>query len=180
MCSGALLRDADLLTDFGNLFTADQLHLGLTQLRDDLFWLELRSSSHRNALLRLPPTAWILAPNAGSFEGGRSLLGPRYDETSENRRFAEIVNDAELMARGKRAAEKTDPLDWLEESRLASTKTVYTAEILGPVRAVAERQTDSMPTVSLSPEYLETAGRMATLRACQASWRLAKVWALGL
>lgn len=108
------------------------------------------------------------------------LLGPGYSETSENRRFAEIVNDAELMARGERAAEKMDPLDWMEESRLVSTKTVYTAEVLGPVRAVAEGRADSMPTVSLSPEYLETAGRMATLRACQASWRLAKVWAQGL
>lgn len=107
------------------------------------------------------------------------LLGPRYDETGENRRFAEIINDAELMARGERAAEKMDPLDWMEESRLASTKTVYTAEILGPVRAVAEGRAESMPTVSLPPEYLETAGRMATLRACQAGWRLAKVWENG-
>ncbi len=39
------------------------------------------------------------------------LLGPRYNETSENRRFGEIVNDAELMARGEKAAEKMDPLD---------------------------------------------------------------------
>jgi len=34
-----------------------QLDLGLTQPRDDLFRLERRSSRHRNALLRLAPTA---------------------------------------------------------------------------------------------------------------------------
>jgi hypothetical protein len=104
------------------------------------------------------------------------LLGPRYNETSENRRFAEIINDAELMARGEKSAEKMDPLDWLEESRLASVKTVYTSEVLGSVRAVAEGRAESMSVVTVSPEYLETAGRMATLRACQAGWRLAKVW----
>jgi hypothetical protein len=108
------------------------------------------------------------------------LLGPRYSETSENRRFAEVVNDAELMARGERSAEKMDPLDWLDESRLASLKTVYTSEVLGPVRAVSEGRAESMPTISVSPEYLETAGRMATLRACQAGWRLAEVWSAGL
>ncbi len=108
------------------------------------------------------------------------LLGPRYSETSENRRFAEIVGDAELMARGEKAAEKKDPLDWLEESRLASVKTVYTNEVLAPVRAVAEGRAESMPVISVSPEYLETAGRMATLRAVQAGWRLAGVWRVGL
>jgi hypothetical protein len=108
------------------------------------------------------------------------LLGPRYSETSENRRFAEIVNDAELMARGEKAAEKKDPLDWLDESRLASTKVVYTNEILAPVRAVADGKAESLPTISLSEEYLGTAGRMATLRACQAGWRLASVWREGL
>ncbi|QDV77005.1 S1/P1 nuclease [Botrimarina mediterranea] len=108
------------------------------------------------------------------------LLGPRYNETSENRRFAEIVGDADLMARGERAAEKMDPLDWLEESRLASVKTAYTNEVLAPVRAVAEGRAESMPVVTVSPEYLETAGRMATLRACQAGWRLASVWRSGL
>ncbi|TWT92471.1 S1/P1 Nuclease [Botrimarina colliarenosi] len=108
------------------------------------------------------------------------LLGPRYDETSENRRFGEIVNDAELMARGEKSAEKMDPLDWLAESRLASTKVTYTAEILAPVRAVAEGKADSVPKMRVSPEYLETAGRMATLRACQAGWRLAEVWRAGL
>lgn len=108
------------------------------------------------------------------------LLGPRYDETSENRRFAEIVSDTELMARSEKAAEKRDPLDWLEESRLASVKTVYTNELLAPVRAVAEGRAESMPVISVTPEYLETAGRMATLRACQAGWRLAGVWRAGL
>jgi hypothetical protein len=108
------------------------------------------------------------------------LLGPRYSETSENRRFAEIVNNAELMARGEKAAEKMDPLDWLEESRLASVKTVYTNEVLAPVRAVAEGRAASMPVVSVSAEYLETAGRMAALRAAQAGWRLAEVWRAGL
>jgi hypothetical protein len=108
------------------------------------------------------------------------LLGPSYSETSENRRFAEIVTDAELMARGEKAAEKMDPLDWLEESRLASVKTVYTAEVLGPVRAVAEGRAESMPVVTVSPEYLATGGRMATLRACHAGWRLAAVWRAGL
>lgn len=108
------------------------------------------------------------------------LLGGGYSETSENRRFADIVNDAELMARGEKAAEKMDPLDWLEESRLASTKVVYTTEVLGPVRAVAEGRAESMPTIQVSPEYLQTGGRMATLRACQAGWRLSKVWSEGL
>jgi hypothetical protein len=104
------------------------------------------------------------------------LLGPRYSETAENRRFGEIINDAELMARGEKAAEKMDPLDWLGESRLASTKTVYTNEVLAPVRAVAEGRAEVMPAIAVSPEYLETGGRMATLRACQAGWRLARVW----
>jgi hypothetical protein len=108
------------------------------------------------------------------------LLGPRYSETSENRRFATIIGDAELMARGEKAAEKMDPLDWLEESRLASLKTVYTNEVLAPVRAVAEGRAESMPVVTVSPEYLETGGRMATLRAAQAGWRLAEVWRVGL
>lgn len=84
------------------------------------------------------------------------------------------------MARGERAAEKMDALDWLDESRLASVKTVYTNEVLAPVRAVAEGRAESMPVVTVSPEYLETAGRMATLRACQAGWRLAEVWRAGL
>jgi hypothetical protein len=108
------------------------------------------------------------------------LLGPGYSETSENRRFASIINDDELMARGEKAAAKKDPLDWLEESRLASTKVVYTNEILAPVRAVVEGRTDSVPSIRVSPEYLETAGRMATLRAAHAGWRLAAVWREGL
>jgi hypothetical protein len=108
------------------------------------------------------------------------LLGPRYSETAENRRFGEIINDAELMARGEKAAKKMDPLDWLEESRLASVKTVYTNEVLAPVRAVVEGRAESVPEIAVSPEYLETGGRMATLRACQAGWRLAEVWRAGL
>ncbi len=52
------------------------------------------------------------------------------------------------------AAETMDPLDWLEESRLASLKTVYMSEVLRPVRAVAEGCAELMPVLSVSSEYL--------------------------
>ena len=107
------------------------------------------------------------------------LLGPDFELGAVRRRIVEITGDDELVERGKQsiATQKgLSPLTWLVESRAAAIKDVYTAEVLDSLNLVARGVTAKPETVELSEAYLKNAGRVAKVRAIEASRRLAETW----
>ncbi len=73
-----------------------------------------------------------------------------------------------------------DPLTWLEEIREHSRAFVYRPEVLGPIKAAADRLAEAVSRIDLSDEYLQHAGAFARVRAAEAGYWLAEVWRLGL
>ena len=95
----------------------------------------------------------------------------------------EITTDDELIAKGKQAVAATDglnPLTWLAESRRAAISNVYTAEVLDSLNLVARGVTAKPETIELSEGYLKNAGRVAQVRAIEASQRLAGTWQMAI
>lgn len=94
------------------------------------------------------------------------LLGPKWDETSLNRRAAEMPK-IELRAGG---------IDqWLNESRELAVTKVYTAEVLEPVSVAVRAKSKEVAEITLSENYLHEAGNLAKERAVEAGHRLASV-----
>lgn len=108
------------------------------------------------------------------------LLGRSYFENRVRREVFEINDDDRYVAKAEAGADNLDPMEWLEESREYSRRFAYTAEVLAPIRAVAEGKAESVPTLQLSEEYLKRAGTVARIRVIQAGYRLAEVWREGL
>ena len=107
------------------------------------------------------------------------LLGPQFELNDVRRRIVEITTDNELVEKGKQAVRAIDglnPLIWLEESRVAAIKHVYTAEVTDSLNLVARGVVEKPETIDLSEAYLKNAGRVAQMRATEASQRLAKTW----
>ena len=111
------------------------------------------------------------------------LLGPDFELSAVRRRIVEITGDEELVAKGKQALAATDgmnPLTWLSESRAAAIKDVYTAEVMDSLNLVARGVTAKPEAIELSEAYLKNAGRVAQIRAIEASRRLAETWRLAI
>ncbi len=110
------------------------------------------------------------------------LLGGRFDEGDVKRRLAAINADEEMPARARRydALDTAIRSEWLAESERYAVFCVYTKEVLQPVKAVQRGLTEEVPAIDLSDKYLETAGRVAKMRAFQAGFRLAKFWKFAL
>jgi len=107
------------------------------------------------------------------------LLGPDLQLSDVRRRIVEISHDEELMAKGKQAIATSDgmnPLTWLSESRAAAIRDVYTDEVLDSLNLVARGVTSKPEAIDLSEAYLKNAGRVAQVRAIEASRRLAATW----
>ena len=62
---------------------------------------------------------------------------------------------------------------WLLESRDLGRRYVYTQEVMDPVAAASRGIVDEVVIPRLSEKYLADAGRVARIRAVQASYRLA-------
>ena len=109
------------------------------------------------------------------------LLGGRYDEGAINRRLAEITGEKELVEYGQKAVgQSMDAHVWVEESRDAARRAVYTPEVMGPITAVARGLSAEVGQIRLSDDYLKNAGQVARIRAVQAGYRLAEVWRVAL
>jgi len=107
------------------------------------------------------------------------LLGPDFELGPVRRRIVEILSDDELIERGKQAIatqEGLSPLTWLAESRAAAIRDVYTDEVLDSLNLVARGVTSKPEAIDLSEAYLKNAGRVAQVRAIEASRRLAATW----
>ena len=111
------------------------------------------------------------------------LLGPDFELSAIRRRIVEITGDEELVAKGKQAIVVTDgmnPLTWLSESRAAAIKDVYTAEVMDSLNLVSRGVTAKPEAIELSEAYLKNAGRVAQIRAIEASRRLAETWRVAI
>ena len=111
------------------------------------------------------------------------LLGDSFTLNGTRKRIVEITSDDELVAKGKQAVAATDglnPLTWLAESRGAAVENVYTAEVLNSLNLVARGVTHKPEAIELSEAYLKNAGRVAQVRAIEASRRLAETWRMAL
>ncbi len=111
------------------------------------------------------------------------LLGPDFELSDIRRRIVEITGDEELRAKGEQALaapDGLDPLTWLAESRAAAISNVYTAEVLDSLNLVARGVTAKPETIDLSQAYLKNAGRIAQVRAIEASRRLAETWRVSI
>lgn len=106
------------------------------------------------------------------------LLGRKARPGDVRRRVAEIGADPALVLAGLQAVderEDMDPKHWMQESRQAALRYVYTPEVLRAVTANERGLTDRVETLTLSAEYLQNAGRVARYRAAQAASRLARI-----
>lgn len=104
------------------------------------------------------------------------LLGKKADNAM-NRRMVEITSDAALVARGKQAIPKDKPLDpslWLSESRDAALAHAYTEDVRQAITEASRANLHEVMKITLSEDYLKNAGRVAQVRAIEASYRLAK------
>ena len=111
------------------------------------------------------------------------LLGPDFELSAIRRRIVEITGDEELVAKGKQAVAATNglsPLTWLAESRAAAIKDVYTSEVMDSLNLVARGVTAKPEAIELSEAYLKNAGRVAQIRAIEASQRLAETWRMAI
>jgi hypothetical protein len=109
---------------------------------------------------------------------GWKLHGFWDDQISDEATFKAIRNGAEcigkdprLVAAGKKAAEKLDPGDWIDESFGLAKRVVYTKEVLDKV-AAREAHSHLAP-LDLSLEYKAQAEAVAEQRAVEAGYRLA-------
>lgn len=109
------------------------------------------------------------------------LLGRGYDPGDIRRRITEIRSEQSLLqTTGLKPSIETDPMVWLKESRELSKTYVYTPEVLEPITVAMRAGSTEVATVNLPEGYLKRAGRVAQLRAIQASERLARVLSEGL
>ena len=111
------------------------------------------------------------------------LLGDSFTLNGTRKRIVEITGDDELVAKGKQAVAATDglnPLTWLAESRAAAISHVYTAEVMDSLNLVARGVTAKPEAIELSEVYLKNAGRVAQVRAIEASRRLAETWRMAI
>lgn len=111
------------------------------------------------------------------------LFGKSYDQTSTNRRIGEILSDKELVKRGLAAIDSPEDRQiktWLSESKAAAVDRVYSPEVIQAVSAASRIGSKVPETIKLSEEYLKSSGRVAQVRAIEAAYRLAEVWAIGL
>ena len=97
------------------------------------------------------------------------LLGRDFNEGDAQRRIAEI------NSLGLQPVEISDCKTWLEESRQAARESVYSAEVLEPISVAMRSGSTNLDELQLSEDYLKNAGRVAQVRAWQASARLADV-----
>ena len=111
------------------------------------------------------------------------LLGDSFTLNGTRKRIVEITTDDELVAKGKQAVAATDGLNsltWLAESRAAAISNVYTAEVMDSLNLVARGVTAKPEAIDLTEAYLKNAGRVAQIRAIEASRRLAETWRIAI
>jgi hypothetical protein len=107
------------------------------------------------------------------------LLGDKFAQRTNRRRFAEITSSPQLTEIGKIAVSipgGLDPLVWLGESRKAAIENVYAPEVLDSLSIVSRGIAEKPETIELSDAYLKNAGRVAQVRAVEAAYRLAGAW----
>lgn len=109
-----------------------------------------------------------------------SLLGEKFDQGDIARRMQQIKSDKKGWATATAAAKNLDPDKWVAESRDIAKRMTYTYEVLNPIAAARRSGTDVVETISLSDEYLKTAGKISRQRVAFAAHRLAAVWRLCL
>lgn len=97
------------------------------------------------------------------------LLGRDFNEGDAQRRIAEI-NALKLPP-----VQIADCKIWLDESRMAARESVYAAEVLEPISVAMRSGSTKLDELQLSESYLKNAGRVAQVRAWEASDRLAHV-----
>ena len=95
-----------------------------------------------------------------------------------------LTANPELEPLGIAAAKELDQTVWFEESRKLTVSVVYTAEVLTPLRGLeTERkvgetaESQPLPKLSLSEDYLQTGGAVAKRRLVEAGYRLGAVLA---
>ena len=108
------------------------------------------------------------------------LLGEKFDAADINRRMNEIKSDKNSWKAATTAANNLDPLRWMDESREIARKAVYTMEVLNPIEAARRSGRKKVEKITLSEDYLKTAGRISRQRVAFAAHRLAAVWRLCL
>ena len=111
------------------------------------------------------------------------LLGDSFTLNGTRKRIVEITTDDEFVAKGKQAVTVNnglDPLTWLAESRASAIKDFYTAEVLDSLNLVARGVTAKPEAIDLSEAYLKNAGRVAQIRAIEASRRWAETWRVAI
>ncbi|WP_436715074.1 S1/P1 nuclease [Roseiconus lacunae] len=109
------------------------------------------------------------------------LLGSRATANDVRRRVAQLEIDEAAMDRNAQeiGSRYVEPLLWIEESREAAQRYVYTPDVLVPVRA-ASRDGGRLDTLRLHESYFEDAGQVARERAKFAAHRLAIVLTNGI
>ncbi|HUP81284.1 MAG TPA: S1/P1 nuclease [Pirellula sp.] len=111
------------------------------------------------------------------------LLGDKFTLNGNRKRILEITTDGELVAKSKQAITVNnglDPLTWLSESRSSAISNVYTAEVMDSLNLVSRGVTAKPEAIELSEAYLKNAGRVAQVRAIEASRRLAETWRVAI
>lgn len=104
------------------------------------------------------------------------LLGEDFTLNGTRKRVLEITSDEELQKAAKQAMEGDDALDpqrWLQESRDAAKRYVYTQEVFDALTPVQRKLIDKPEAIDLPEAYLKNGGMVAQLRAIQAGHRLA-------
>jgi hypothetical protein len=106
------------------------------------------------------------------------LLGRDFNLGDSRRRILEISKDQELLSNRRHDSDWMVPQVWLAESRVASTKHVYTQVVLGDLKQSIGSQRGN--PIYLDEGYLKNAGRIAQQRVLQAAYRLAATWKVSI
>jgi hypothetical protein len=106
-----------------------------------------------------------------------SLPGERPPYREARNQALVLMNRADLTSAGEQAATKLDEPVWLNESHELVKAVVYDAEVLTVLRAAEAGNAPQLPTITLSEDYLKTAGAVAERRVVEAGYRLGAVLA---
>jgi hypothetical protein len=106
-----------------------------------------------------------------------SLPGENLSPREARNQALLLMNRADLSMQGERAARELDESSWLKESHELAVSTVYDSEVVTPLRAAESDGARELPLLTLSEDYLKTAGRAADYRIVAAGYRLGAVLA---
>ena len=103
------------------------------------------------------------------------LPGGRMPLREARNRALKLMSHSELRNLGTAAGRQLHEDVWLEESHSACRDAVYTPEVMAHLRSLPRREMPQLPPLSLTEDYLKTAGAVAERRVVQAGYRLGAI-----